>query len=114
MLQLLRLACKALLDVETLVKKQLVCLKGLESFMQQHINKLKRLRGARGWKIKELERRSGVDATTISALENGRRKARIDTLGLLARAFNIPIDELLEFLDTGARVLGRIRHPQKD
>ncbi len=81
--------------------------------MHGEINKLKRLRGARGWKIKELERRSGVDATTIGALENGRRKARIDTLGLLAQAFEIPIDELLEFLDTGAQERGRIRHPKK-
>lgn len=41
---------------------------GLQALGRQ----LRRARLARGWAQRELERRSGVDQTTISRLENGR------------------------------------------
>ncbi len=74
------------------------------------INTLKRLRGERGMKIKELAKQSGVSIATISAIENNKRKAQIATLGNLARALDVPLNALLEFLDTGGPDRGRIRH----
>lgn len=81
--------------------------------MQPKVNKLKYLRASRGLKIKELERLSGVDATTIGALENNRRKAQLSTLGLLAKALDVPLEELMEFWDSGAQERGKIRHKKE-
>ena len=77
--------------------------------MHAKLNKLKYLRGVKGLNIAELEHLSGVDASTISALENDRRKAQISTLGKLAKALEVPLDDLLEFHDEGAQERGRMR-----
>jgi len=72
-----------------------------------NINKLKRLRGAAGLSLRELAAKAGVNQTTISLIETDKRKGQIATLGKLAKALDVPIDELLEFMDTTASDRGR-------
>jgi transcriptional regulator with XRE-family HTH domain len=53
-------------------------------------------RMSRGWDTVELERRSGVGRTTLYHLEKGRtNRVRSSTVGALAKAFGIPVDELV-------------------
>jgi len=56
---------------------------------------VKSLREHRGWSQTDLESRSGVRQTTISALERGVHGSSIDTISGLARAFNLPAWALL-------------------
>jgi len=80
--------------------------------VQQKINKLAKLRAERGFTIAKLSRISGVSWPTISAIEHGQRKAQLATLGKIAHALDIEIEELLEFHDTGAAERGKIRYPK--
>lgn len=57
--------------------------------------------------IASLEERAGVDQSIISQLENGRRKARLNTLVKIARGLDTPVEELLELLDTTAVERGK-------
>lgn len=45
--------------------------------------------------IDELAKRSGVGATTISFIENARKRTRLITLGKLADALGIELKDLL-------------------
>ncbi|RYG45872.1 XRE family transcriptional regulator, partial [bacterium] len=44
---------------------------------------LRRLRGARGWKLEEASFRSGVSISALSTWETGIRRPRADALGRL-------------------------------
>lgn len=65
----------------------------------QKINLLERLRSERGLTIGELAAMSKVNTATISQLENGHRKATLRTLGKLAMALEVKLDDLLVFWD---------------
>lgn len=54
------------------------------------------LRDARGWSQIQTSREAGISNTTLNTLENGRRAPSLITLRKLARAFDIPVSELLE------------------
>jgi transcriptional regulator with XRE-family HTH domain len=57
---------------------------------------LKEQRGAHGWSLRELAERSGLSNGYLSLLENGRVESPSATvLGKLAKAFPLPVDELL-------------------
>ncbi len=71
------------------------------------MNKIKRLRGEAGLSLRELAEVSGVNQATISQIETDKRKSQLATLGKLAKALSVPIDDLLEFLDDTASARGR-------
>lgn len=71
------------------------------------MNRLKILRAEKDLSLRQLEERSGVDQSIISQLENGRRKARLNTLVKIARGLDVPVEELLELLDTTAVERGK-------
>lgn len=50
-------------------------------------HRLRQLRKARGWTLKETEEKSSVPLSYLGAIENGRRRAGRDTLRKLATAF---------------------------
>ncbi len=52
-------------------------------------------RDAMGLSGTEVAKRAGISATTLYAIENGRTKPRGATLRRLARAFGVPVEELL-------------------
>src|SRR5579859_5066115 len=82
------------------------------------MNVLKRLRMQRHLTLKELADKAAIDPATVSLVENGRRKARGVTLGKLAEALDVPVDDLLELLDespaTNGKRGGRPRKAQTD
>ena len=47
------------------------------------------------WSQEELATKLGTDSPYVSELENGKRKASVDYIGLLADVFNIKPHELL-------------------
>jgi len=57
---------------------------------------LQRLRAEQQLTLRELEDRSGVSAEAISAIERGTRKPQLLTLGKLARALDVDIEQLAE------------------
>lgn len=71
------------------------------------LNTLKRLRAEKGMTLRELSRVSDIDQSTISQIENSRQKGRLDTLGKLARALDVPIDDLMSLADTTGPSRGR-------
>lgn len=71
------------------------------------MNKLKRLRGERGLSLRGLAEKARINQATISLIETDKRRAQLATLGKLAIALEVPLDELLEFLDTSAPERGR-------
>lgn len=56
---------------------------------------LKAIRKKRRLSQEQLEIRSGVSQSGISAIERGERVPSIDTLKLLAQGLRVPLDELL-------------------
>jgi transcriptional regulator with XRE-family HTH domain len=54
---------------------------------------LKRLRAEAGKTLKQVAEDTGIDPATISQLENGRRKARYNTLYTLVKYYGRDIDE---------------------
>ncbi len=71
------------------------------------MNSLKRLRATSGKSLRELSKDSGVDQATISMVENDKRKAHLFTLSKLAVALGVPVDDLLDLVDTGAAERGQ-------
>ena len=56
---------------------------------------LKQLRGAKGWSLEELGRKTGLDKQTLHRLENGqRKKSRVRTRQLLSQALGVAEDVL--------------------
>ena len=69
---------------------------------------LQRLRAEHDLTVRELAKRAKVDPSTLVALENGHRKARITTLARLARVLKVPLDSLVEeYLDTSGSDRGK-------
>lgn len=56
--------------------------------------RIRELRDAEGWSLKELERRSGVDRGTIWRVEQGRQSPSVDKAAALAKALGVSLDEL--------------------
>ncbi|WP_203182977.1 XRE family transcriptional regulator [Streptomyces pratensis] len=82
--------------------------------------RIRALRMAQGWSLEELAGRAGVSQSTLSRIENGRRRLALDQLVTLARALDTSLDQLVETapddvvispLIDGAR--GQMRWPVK-
>src|SRR5215218_7369613 len=65
---------------------------------------IKRARARRQWSLRELGRRSGVPAGTISGIERGQREPQILTLAKIADALETDVEELTE---QSPKALGR-------
>ncbi len=63
----------------------------------------KRARDAKGWTQAALARRSGVDAQTISRIENGRLNPTVAVARRIASALGVTIDSLVHGED-GSRL----------
>lgn len=57
--------------------------------------KIRQLRMARGWSQGQLEYRAGMKGGYISLVESGKRNPKPETLGKIAGAFGITLEELL-------------------
>ncbi|MGW2117033.1 helix-turn-helix domain-containing protein [Streptomyces zhihengii] len=66
--------------------------------------RLKRVRTARGVTLAGLSEVTGISKSTLSRLENGRRRPSLELLLPIARAHQVPIDELV-----GAPEVGDLR-----
>ncbi|MDG4826103.1 XRE family transcriptional regulator [Asanoa sp. WMMD1127] len=74
--------------------------------------RLRALRKQRGATLAELSETTGISVSTLSRLEAGRRRPTLELLLPLARAHQVPLDELVGAPETGdPRVHARpIRH----
>jgi transcriptional regulator with XRE-family HTH domain len=68
----------------------------VETVLRQLGDNAKRHRARTGLSQEALASRADLDRTLISAIENGKKLVRIDTLVKLARALGIPLDVLLK------------------
>lgn len=60
------------------------------------MRKLRKLRRKRKLTLRDLERLSGVDYSSISKIETGAAEPKVNTVVKLARALHVSLDELLE------------------
>ncbi|MET9499884.1 XRE family transcriptional regulator [Streptomyces sp. NPDC006552] len=58
--------------------------------------RIRALRVAQGWSLEELASRANVSQSTLSRIENGRRRLALDQLVVLARALDTSLDQLVE------------------
>lgn len=57
--------------------------------------RIRRLRTERGWRQIDLAEESGLHENFVSDLEQGRKEACLRTLQTLAKAFGMPVADLL-------------------
>lgn len=57
-------------------------------------NRIRELRSARGWSQGELGERLGVSRQTINAIENERYDPSLPLAFMIARVFELPIEQL--------------------
>ncbi|WP_200842075.1 helix-turn-helix domain-containing protein [Actinomadura sp. K4S16] len=58
--------------------------------------RIRALRVAQGWSLEELAKRAHLSQSTLSRIENGRRRLALDSLVTLARALDTTLDQLVE------------------
>lgn len=58
-------------------------------------SKIRALRKERGWTSDYLAKISGCTQSTISEIENGKRSPQYDTLEKIAKAFKLPLIDIL-------------------
>ncbi|MFJ2027671.1 helix-turn-helix domain-containing protein [Streptomyces sp. NPDC087897] len=58
--------------------------------------RIRALRVAQGWSLEELAARARISQSTLSRIENGRRRLALDQLVTLARALDTTLDQLVE------------------
>ena len=56
-----------------------------------------KLRKEKGWRLQDLSNESGVSLATLTLLENNRNtNVTVDTLGKIAVAFGLSVEELIK------------------
>ncbi|GAA3133347.1 helix-turn-helix transcriptional regulator [Planomonospora alba] len=65
----------------------------LDSLVRKRI---RALRVAQGWSLEELASRARISQSSLSRIENGRRRLALDQLVTLARALDTTLDQLVE------------------
>ncbi|MFI6299320.1 helix-turn-helix domain-containing protein [Nonomuraea sp. NPDC050790] len=65
----------------------------LDSLVRKRI---RALRVAQGWSLEELATRARLSQSSLSRIENGRRRLALDQLVTLARALDTSLDQLVE------------------
>jgi transcriptional regulator with XRE-family HTH domain len=63
--------------------------------------RLRTLRRQRGITLAELAAKTGISDSTLSRLESGRRRANLELLLPLSRAYDVPLDDLVGAPRTG-------------
>jgi len=63
--------------------------------------RLRALRQERGTTLADLAAETGISVSTLSRLESGRRRPNLELLLPLARAYQVPLDELVGAPSTG-------------
>lgn len=63
--------------------------------------RLRRMRSERGVTLSQLSHATGISVSTLSRLESGGRKPTLELLLALARAHQVPLDELVGASATG-------------
>lgn len=63
--------------------------------------RLRALRRQRGSTLAEVAARTGISESTLSRLESGRRRANLELLLPLSRAYDVPLDDLVGAPRTG-------------
>lgn len=58
--------------------------------------RIRALRVAQGWSLEELATRARLSQSSLSRIENGRRRLALDQLVTLARALDTTLDQLVE------------------
>ena len=58
--------------------------------------RIRALRVAQGWSLDELAGRARLSPSSLSRIENGRRRLALDQLVVLARALDTSLDQLVE------------------
>ncbi|MFC8587083.1 helix-turn-helix domain-containing protein [Streptomyces sp. NPDC057217] len=58
--------------------------------------RIRALRVAQGWSLEELATRARLSQSSLSRIENGRRRLALDQLVVLARALDTTLDQLVE------------------
>lgn len=58
--------------------------------------RIRALRVAQGWSLEELATRANLSQSSLSRIENGRRRLALDQLVTLARALDTTLDQLVE------------------
>lgn len=69
---------------------------GADSIDAQVRRRLRELRLQRGMTLQEVGDRAGIDVSTLSRLESGKRRLALDHLPRLAGALSVSTDELLQ------------------
>src|SRR4051812_25337320 len=63
--------------------------------------RLRKVREQRGVTLTEVAERTGISKSTLSRLENGRRKPSLELLLPLAQTYRVPLDDLVGAPDAG-------------
>lgn len=50
----------------------------------------------KGYSAKELSKNSGISQITIARLKRGVQEARPETIGKIAKALNVPVENLID------------------
>jgi transcriptional regulator with XRE-family HTH domain len=74
---------------------------GFEDVLHAVGPRLRALRRRRGMTLAELTGKTGVSESTLSRLESGQRRATLELLLPLARAYGVPLDDLVGAPRTG-------------
>jgi len=74
---------------------------GLEPVLEAVGPRLRDLRQRRGATLADLSRTTGISVSTLSRLESGQRRPTLELLLPLARAHQVPLDELVGAPETG-------------
>ncbi|KOG87639.1 helix-turn-helix domain-containing protein [Streptomyces varsoviensis] len=74
---------------------------GYEQVLADVGPRLRRVRQERGLTLAELSQETGVSVSTLSRLESGARRASLELLLPLSRAFQVPLDELVGAPEVG-------------
>ena len=73
----------------------------LDDVLQAVGPRLRALRQQRGATLTQLSGTTGISVSTLSRLESGQRRPTLELLLLLARAHQVPLDELVDAPATG-------------
>lgn len=68
---------------------------------QRLAERLRGLRGERGWSLDELARRSGISRASLSRLENAETSPTASVLGRLCAAFGLTLSRLMQLVEGG-------------
>ena len=59
-------------------------------------NRVRELRGERGWSQEDLAERSGLHRNYVGGIERGERNVGLDNIHALANAFGVRVSRLFE------------------